>query len=185
MLDEIYEDAELRMGKTIESTRLDLARIRTGRATPSLLDHVNVNYYGTPSPISQVATVSVSDARTLSVSPWEKNMVPLIEKAIMESNLGLNPITAGEIIRIPLPALTEDRRKEMTKIVRSEGENGKIAIRNIRRDALSDIKELTKEKEISQDDEKRGSEKIQQLTDRFVKKIDEVVTEKENELMEI
>jgi ribosome recycling factor len=185
MLDEIYEDAELRMGKTIESTRLDLARIRTGRATPSLLDHVNVNYYGTPSPISQVATVSVSDARTLSVSPWEKNMVPLIEKAIMESNLGLNPITAGEIIRIPLPALTEDRRKEMTKIVRSEGENGKIAIRNIRRDALSDIKELTKEKEISQDDEKRGSEKIQQLTDRFVKKIDEVVTEKENEVMEI
>ena len=185
MLDEIYEDAESRMGKTIESTRLDLARIRTGRATPSLLDHVMVDYYGTPSPISQVATVSVSDARTLAVSPWEKKMVPLIEKAIMESNLGLNPMTAGEIIRIPLPALTEERRKEMTKIVRSEGENGKIAIRNIRRDALSDIRELTKEKEISQDDEKRASEQIQHLTDRFVKKIDDVVAEKEAEVMEI
>jgi ribosome recycling factor len=185
MLDEIYSDARDRMGKSVESTQHDLARIRTGRATPSLLDHLSVDYYGTATPIAQVATISVADARTLSVNPWEKRMVPLIEKAIMESNLGLNPNTAGEIIRIPLPALTEERRKEMTKLVRSEGENGKIAIRNIRRDALGTIKDLEKEKEISQDDEKRAGERIQQITDQFVKEIDEVVTEKEREVMEI
>jgi len=185
MLDEIFKDARSRMSKSVEATRHDMARIRTGRATPSLLDHITVDYYGTQTPIAQVATVGVADARTLSVNPWEKHMVPVVEKAIMESDLGLNPITAGEMIRIPLPALTEERRKEMTKIVRAEGESGKVAIRNIRRDALSHVKDLEKEKEISQDEEKRASEQIQQITDKYVKEIDTVVSEKEAEVMEI
>lgn len=173
------------MKKTVEATRTDMARIRTGRATPALLDHIQVEYYGSKVPIAQVATVGVADARTLTLNPWEKNMVPVVEKAILESDLGLNPVTAGEIIRIPLPPLTEERRREMTKIVRHEGENGKIAIRNIRRDAISHIKELQKEKEISQDDEKRAVAQIQELTDSFNKQIDEVVAEKEHEVMEI
>ncbi|MFT5111667.1 MAG: ribosome recycling factor [Parasphingorhabdus sp.] len=185
MIDDIYQDARQRMQKTVEATKTDMARIRTGRASPALLDHVQVDYYGSKVPISQVATVGVADARTLTLNPWEKHMVPALEKAIMESDLGLNPVTAGEVIRIPLPSLTEERRREMTKIVRNEGENGKIAIRNIRRDAIAHVKELTKEKEISQDDEKRALSQIQDITDSFNKSMDEVVGEKEREVMEI
>ncbi len=185
MLDDIYKDARSRMKKSVEATRSDMARIRTGRATTALLDHVTVDYYGTPTPVAQVATVSVADARTLSVNPWEKKMVPVVEKAILESDLGLNPVTAGDVIRIPLPALTEERRREMTKLVRSEGENGRVAIRNIRRDALHHVKELLKEKEISQDEDKRAHDRIQSLTDEFVAQIDAVVSEKEQEVMEI
>jgi ribosome recycling factor len=185
MLEDIYKDARSRMKKSVEATRADMARIRTGRATTALLDHVMVDYYGNSTPIAQVATVSVSDARTLAVNPWEKKMVPVVEKAILESDLGLNPITAGDVIRIPLPALTEERRKEMTKLVRSEGENGRIAIRNIRRDALHHVKELLKEKEISQDDDKRAHDRIQGLTDEYIGQIDAVVAEKEQEVMEI
>lgn len=185
MLDEIHKDARARMRKTVESVRHDLARLRTGRASTALLDQITVDYYGTRTPLDQVATVGVADARTISVNPWEKRMVPIIEKAIMESDLGLNPVTAGEVIRIPLPALTEDRRREITKVVRAEGENGKVAVRNIRRDALQHVKELLKEKEISQDDEKRSQDQIQELTDSFVAQIDEIVAEKEREVMEV
>ena len=185
MIDDIHEDADTRMKKTVESVKVDLTRIRTGRATTALLDHVLVDYYGSDVPLNQAATVSVLDARTLSVQAWEKSMVPKIEKAIMESDLGLNPVTAGEIIRIPIPALTEERRREMTKIARQEGENGKIAIRNIRRDAGNHIRELTKEKEIGEDDEKKGLDKIQLLTDKYSTQLDELVKDKEADLMEV
>ncbi len=185
MIDDIHEDADTRMKKTVESVKVDLTRIRTGRATTALLDHVLVDYYGSDVPLNQAATVSVSDARTLAVQAWEKSMVPKIEKAIMESDLGLNPVTAGEIIRIPIPALTEERRREMTKIARQEGENGKIAIRNIRRDAGNHIRELTKEKEIGEDDEKKGLDKIQLLTDKYSTQLDELVKDKEADLMEV
>lgn len=185
MIEDIYKDARTRMKKTVETVRHELARLRTGRASTALLEHIRVDYYGTASPLDQVATVSVADARTIAVNPWEKRMVPVIEKAILESDLGLNPVTAGEVIRIPLPALTEERRREITKVVRSEGENGKVAVRNIRRDALHHVKELVKEKEISEDDEKRAGERIQELTDKFVAEIDAVVAEKEREVMEV
>jgi len=185
MIDDIHQDADTRMKKSVESVKVDLTRIRTGRATTALLDHVLVDYYGSDVPLNQAATVSVSDARTLSVQAWEKSMVPKIEKAIMESDLGLNPVTAGEIIRIPIPALTEERRREMTKIARQEGENGKIAIRNIRRDAGNHIRELTKEKEIGEDDEKKGLDKIQLLTDKYSAQLDELVKDKEADLMEV
>ena len=185
MIDDIHQDADARMKKSVESVKVDLTRIRTGRATTALLDHVLVDYYGSDVPLNQAATVGVSDARTLSVQAWEKSMVPKIEKAIMESDLGLNPVTAGEIIRIPIPALTEERRREMTKIARQEGENGKIAIRNIRRDAGNHIRELTKEKEIGEDDEKKGLDKIQLLTDKYSTQLDELVKDKEADLMEV
>jgi ribosome recycling factor len=185
MIEEILADAEKRMGKSTEAVSLEFARIRTGRASTALLDHLSVNYYGSEVPITQAATVSVGDARTLVIQAWEKNMTPLIEKAIMESDLGLNPVTAGEVIRIPLPALTEERRKEMTKIVRQEGENGKVALRNIRRDALGDIRELLKDKIIGEDDQKRAETKMQALTDQFVSKIDTLVAAKEAEVMEV
>ncbi len=185
MIDDIRQDTDARMRKSIDSVKGELTKIRTGRATPALLDHVLVSYYGTDVPLNQAATVSVSDARTLSVQAWEKSMVPAIEKAILESELGLNPVTAGEIIRIPIPALTEERRREMTKIARQEGENGKIAIRNIRRDAGNHIRDLTKEKEIGEDEEKKGLEKIQLLTDKYTTEVDELVEEKEADLMEV
>lgn len=185
MIDDIYKDARSRMKKTVDTVRQELSRLRTGRASTALLEHISVDYYGSATPLDQVATVSVADARTITVNPWEKRMVPVIEKAILESDLGLNPVTAGEIIRIPLPALTEERRREITKVVRAEGENGKVAIRNIRRDALHHVKELVKEKEISQDDEKRAGDRVQELTDKFVAEIDGVVSEKEQEVMEI
>jgi len=185
MINEIKSDADTRMGKSIESLKQDLAKIRTGRAHTSLLDSVMVPYYGSDVPISQVANVSVSDARTLTVSPWEKDMVAAVEKAIMSSDLGLNPATVGTTMRVPLPALTEERRKDLIKVVRKEGENAKIAVRNIRRDALGDVKSLLKEKEISEDDERKAQDAIQKITDKKVADIDELLKVKEKELMEI
>ncbi len=185
MINEIKKDAETRMTKTIDSLVSDLAKVRTGRANPSLLDSIKVDYYGSEVPLSQVANISVLDARTLSLSPWEKQMVPVIEKAIMTSDLGLNPVTTGELIRIPLPALTEERRKDLIKVVRGEGEKAKVAIRNIRRDANAALKDLVKEKEISEDDERRAVEAVQKITDKFVKKVDELLQVKEKDLMEI
>ena len=185
MIDEILKDAESRMNKSIESMMSDMAKIRTGRASPAFINHLEVDYYGVRTPLDQVANINVQDARTLAVQPWEKNMVPVVEKAIMEANLGFNPMTAGDLIRIPLPPLTEERRKEMVKIASGEGENGKIAIRNIRRDANSDFKSLLKDKEISEDDDKRAQDDIQKLTDTFVQKIDEIVQEKEVEIMHV
>ena len=185
MIDEILKDAEQRMQKSIESMRGDMAKIRTGRASPALIDHIMVDYYGSPTPINQVANITVQDARTLGVQPWEKPMVPVVERAIMEANLGLNPMTAGELIRIPLPPLTEERRKEMVKVAASEGENGKIAVRNIRRDANNDFKTLLKEKEITEDDDKRAQDLVQKLTDKYVAEIDEVVKEKEAEILTV
>lgn len=185
MIEDIRKDAETRMSKTVESCRHDLAKIRTGRAHPSLLDHITVEYYGSEVPINQVANVAVEDARTLSITPWEKHMVQLVEKAIMTSDLGLNPNTAGTVIRVPLPQLTEERRKDLIRIVRQEAEGSRVAIRNIRRDANNDLKELLKEKEVSEDEERRGQELIQKLTDKYVAEIDQVLEAKEAELMEI
>jgi ribosome recycling factor len=185
MLTDILKDARLRMNKSLESLRHELAKIRTGRAHPSLLEHVHVDYYGSEVPIGQAASVVVEDARTLSVTPWDKSMVETIEKAILKSDLGLNPTTAGQVIRIPLPPLTEERRLELGKVVHHEGENAKIAIRNIRRDANHHIKELLKDKDISEDEERKAETEIQQVTDLAVSKVDEIVAEKETELLEI
>ena len=185
MIEEIYKDANSRMKKSIEVIKQDLAKIRTGRATPALLDHIIVDYYGSSVPVAQAATVGVADSRTLSIQPWEKNMIPIIEKAILESQLGLNPVTAGEVIRIPLPPLTEERRIEMTKLVRQEGEGGKIAIRNIRRDAIHQNRGLLKEKEISEDEEEDAEQDLQQLTDQHIKAIDDIVAAKEVEVLEV
>lgn len=185
MINEIKSDANERMDKSIASLVTDLSKIRTGRAHPSLLDAIHVEYYGSDVPLSQVANVSVLDSRTLSVSPWEKNMVQKIEKAIMTSDLGLNPATTGDLIRIPLPPLTEERRKDLIKVVRQEGEAAKVAIRNIRRDANGSLKSLEKEKEISEDEERRAQDEVQKLTDAHVKKVDQLLEEKEKDLMEI
>ena len=185
MIEDLKKDARTRMGKTIESFKDDLRKVRTGRANTSLLDHVMVDYYGSEVPISQVANINVSDSRTLSVQPWEKQMVPVVEKAIIQSDLGLNPATAGEIIRIPLPPLTEERRRELIKVVRAEGENARVAVRNIRRDVLGDIKSLLKEKEISEDEERRAQDDIQKITDQHVAEIDSLLENKEKELLEI
>ncbi len=185
MLSDIQKDARNRMTKSLESLRHELAKIRTGRAHPSLLEHVHVDYYGSEVPVGQAASVAVEDARTLTVTAWDKNMVSVIEKAILTSDLGLNPATAGQVIRIPLPPLTEERRKDLSRVVHHEGENAKIAIRNIRRDANHHIKELLKEKEISEDQERKAEHDIQAVTDVAVKKVDEIVAEKEKELLEI
>jgi ribosome recycling factor len=185
MIENIHRDAETRMKKSIDVTKQDLAKIRTGRATPALLDHIIVEYYGSSVPVAQAATVGVVDSRTLSIQPWEKNMFPVIERAILESQLGLNPVTAGDIIRIPLPPLTEERRLEMTKLVRHEGENGKIAVRNIRRDAIHKNRELLKEKDISADQEKSAELKLQRLTDQYIEIIDNIVSAKEVEVLEV
>ena len=185
MLADIQKDARIRMGKSLESLRHELAKIRTGRAHPSLLEHVHVDYYGSEVPISQAASVAVEDSRTLSVTPWDKSMVKVVEKAILKSDLGLNPATAGQVIRIPLPPLTEERRLELGKVVHHEGENTKIAIRNIRRDAIHHIKDLLKKKEISEDDERKAEHEIQNVTDTAVGKADGIVAEKEKELLEI
>jgi len=185
MIDDILKDAEQRMKKSIESMRSEMAKIRTGRASPALIDHLTVDYYGSPTPISQVANITVQDARTLGVQPWEKAMVPVVEKAIMEANLGFNPMTAGELIRIPLPPLTEERRKEMVKVAASEGESGKVAVRNIRRDANGDFKSLLKDKDISEDDDKRAQDAVQKLTDTYVAQIDDIVKEKEAEILTV
>ncbi|STY29358.1 ribosome recycling factor [Legionella wadsworthii] len=185
MINEIKQDSEKRMKKTIDSLQTDLTKIRTGRANVGLLDHVQVDYYGTMTPLSQVANVSASDARTILVTPWEKSMVSAIEKAILNSDLGLNPSTAGTAIRVPMPPLTEERRKELIKVVRNEGEQGKVSIRNIRRDANTQLKELVKDKSISEDDERRATEVIQKLTDKYIAEIDTLLAEKEKDLMEI
>jgi ribosome recycling factor len=185
MLADIKKDARVRMSKSLESLRHELAKIRTGRAHPSLLEHVHVDYYGSEVPIGQAASVTVEDARTLSVTPWDKTMVQVIEKAILKSDLGLNPATAGQVIRIPLPPLTEERRIELGKVVHHEGENAKIAIRNIRRDANHHIKELLREKEISEDAERQAETDIQNVTNTAVGKVDEIVAEKEKEILEI
>lgn len=185
MIDDIRKDAAERMKKSIASLRQEFTKIRTGRAHTSLLDHITVAYYGSDVPLSQVANVNVEDSRTLTVTPWEKDMVQPIEKAIMSSDLGLNPATAGTVIRVPLPPLTEERRKDMIRVVRHEAENGRVAIRNIRRDALGDIKDLLKEKMIGEDEERRAETVIQDLTDESVAAIDKLLAEKESELMEI
>ncbi|HPQ95237.1 MAG: ribosome recycling factor [Thiothrix sp.] len=185
MIDDILLDAEQRMQKSIEALKGELAKIRTGRAHPSLLDHVTVDYYGTQTPLSQVANISIEDARTLSITPWEKPMVAVIEKAILTSDLGLNPATAGTVIRVPVPPLTEERRRDLVKVVKSEAEGAKVAIRNIRRDANSDFKALEKEKEISEDDERRAEDRVQKLTDKYVAEVDTVFEKKEKDLMEI
>ena len=185
MIEDIKKDARERMGKSIESLKQSLSKVRTGRAHPSLLDHLTVDYYGSEVPISQVANISVEDARTLMVTPWEKQMVQVIEKAIMKSDLGLNPATAGTVMRIPMPPLTEESRRNLVKIVRQDGEGAKVAIRNIRRDANSDLKELLKEKEISEDDERKPQDENQQITNQNVAEVDKVIGEKEAELMEI
>jgi ribosome recycling factor len=185
MINDVIKDAEERMNKSVESLRGELAKVRTGRAHPSLLDHVMVPYYGADTPLAQVASVAVQDSRTLSITPYEKTMVKAIEKAIMNSNLGINPTTAGETIRIPLPPLTEERRRDLTRVVKHEAENARIALRNIRRDANGMLKDLSKEKEISEDDERRGSERVQKLTDAKVAEIEQHLEAKEKELMEI
>ncbi len=185
MIDEIREDADSRMAKSIEALKHELSKLRTGRAHTSLLDHITVEYYGSEMPLSQVATVKVEDARTLSVTPWEKSMVAPIEKAIMTSDLGLNPATAGTVIRVPLPPLTEERRKDMIRLVRQEGEKARVAIRNIRRDAIHDLKALLKEKEISEDEERKAQDAIQKLTDRYVEQVEKLIEAKEKDLMTI
>jgi len=185
MIEEILQDAGVRMDKSIDAFKQTLGRVRTGRAHPSLLDHLVVDYYGSDVPISQVANIGVEDARTLTVTPWEKPMVQAIEKAILKSDLGLNPATAGTVIRIPMPPLTEETRRDLVKVVRHDGEATKVAIRNIRRDANSDFKELLKEKEISEDEEHKAQDAIQKITDAHVAGVDKVLATKEAELMEI
>lgn len=185
MIEDIKKDADTRMHKSIESLRQELSKLRTGRAHTSLLDHIHVSYYGTDMPLNQVANVGVEDSRTLIINPWEKSMVQPIEKAIMTSDLGLNPTTAGTVIRVPLPPLTEERRKDMVRIVRHEAEGARVAIRNIRRDANHHIKELLKEKEISEDEDRRAEDAIQKLTDKYVAKVDEILAGKEEELMAV
>lgn len=181
----IKKDAETRMAKSVEALKHDLTRLRTGRASPALVEHLKVNYYGSDVPLSQVANVAVSDARTLSITPWEKNMVAAVEKAILASDLGLTPTTAGTVIRINMPPLTEQRRKELAKHVAHEGENAKVAIRNVRRDAMQQVKDLLKERKVTEDEERRAEEDIQKLTDRFVKDVDAVAKAKEQELMQL
>ena len=185
MIEDIKKDTTARMRKSADALSHELAKVRTGRAHPSLLDHVMVSYYGSDVPLNQVSNVNVEDARTLAITVWEKNMVQPVEKAIMNSDLGLNPNTAGTVIRVPLPPLTEQRRKDLIRIVRHEAEQARVAVRNIRRDANSDLKTLMKDKDISEDDERRGEELVQKLTDEYVKKIDELLAEKEKDLMSI
>lgn len=185
MIDDIKKDAAGRMAKSVESLGENLAKVRTGRAHPSLLDHLTVSYYGSEVPLKQVANVGVEDARTITVQPYEQQMVSVVEKAIMESDLGLNPNSAGTLIRVPMPPLTEERRRDMTKIVRHEAEQARVAVRNIRRDANNDLKALVKDKLISEDDERRGQEIIQKLTDQHVREIDELLEKKEKDLMSV
>jgi len=185
MIEDVRRDADKRMDKSIASLREAFTKIRTGRAHTSLLDHLRVEYYGSEVPLEQVANIAVMDARTLSVTPWEKSMVPVIEKIIMSADMGLNPATAGNVIRIPLPSLTEERRRELVKVVRQEAEGARVAVRNVRRDALATVKELLKEKEITEDDEHRAGESIQKLTDNHIARIEELLEAKEAELMEV
>lgn len=185
MLNEIIADAKDRMKKSVDALATQMSKIRTGRAHPSLLDGIMVPYYGTDTPLKQLANITIEDARTLAITVFDKSSIGAVEKAILTSDLGLNPAGAGTVIRVPLPALTEERRRDLVKVVRAEAEQGRVAVRNIRRDANSDIKELLKEKEITEDDDRKGQESIQKLTDEFVKKVDELLATKEAELMEV
>ena len=182
---EVRQSTEQKMQKSIESLRLTLSRIRTGRAHAGLLDHVQVDYYGSPVPISQVANVTLMDARTIGVAPWEKKMASVIEKAIRESDLGLNPVSMGDLLRVPLPPLSEERRRELAKVVKTEGEHAKVAVRNLRRDANEQFKKLLKDKELSEDAERKAQDEIQKLTDRNVAEIDRILAEKEKELLTV
>ena len=182
---DVKKNTEQKMQKSIETLKADLAKVRTGRAHAGILDHIQVDYYGTPTLINQVANVTLIDARTIGVQPWEKKMIATVEKAIRESDLGLNPSTQGDLIRVPTPALTEERRKEMVKLCKSEAEDAKIAVRNIRRDANEALKKLLKDKAISEDDERRAQDDVQKLTDKFVAEIDKLVAEKEKEVLTV
>ena len=182
---DIKKGAEQKMQRSIDAFKNDLSKIRTGRAHTGLLDHIQCDYYGSPVPISQVANLTLIDARTIGVQPWEKKMVQVVEKAIRESDLGLNPATQGDVIRVPMPALTEERRRELTKVVKSEAETAKVAVRNLRRDANEQLKKLVKDKEISEDDERRAGDDVQKLTDKFVAEIDKLVVTKEAEIMTV
>jgi ribosome recycling factor len=185
MLEDVKKDATERMAKCVTAFRNDLKKLRTGRAQPSLVEHLKVEYYGNEVPLLQVASINVEDARTLAVSPWERNMVPVIEKAILKSDLGLTPATAGQVIRIPLPPLTEERRKELTKVVHREAENARVGVRNVRREVMNELRDMLKEKLLSQDDDRRAHDEIQKLTDKHVAEIDHVMAEKEKELMQV
>ena len=180
---ELKKNTEQKMLKSLDALKHDLAKVRTGRAHTGLLDHVQVDYYGTMMPINQVANLSLLDARTIGVQPWEKNMIAKVEKAIRDCDLGLNPATQGDVIRVPMPALTEERRKELIKVVRHEGENAKVAVRNLRRDAIAHLKEALKKKEVAEDDERRAQDDVQKLTDRYVAEVDKLLAEKEKDLM--
>ena len=185
MIADVKKTAEQKMKKSLEALKQDLAKVRTGRAHTGLLDHVMVDYYGTPTAISQVANITLVDARTIGVTPWEKKMAPAIEKAIRDSDLGLNPATLGEIVRVPMPALTEERRRDLIKVVHKEGENARVAVRNVRRDAIHQLKELLKQKKVAEDEERRAQDDIQKLTDRYIADIDKALQAKEADLMAI
>jgi ribosome recycling factor len=185
MLADIKKTAEQKMAKTVETLKVDLSKVRTGRAHTGLLDHIHVDYYGTPTPIGQCANVTLADARTIAVQPWDKKMVPAIEKAIRDSDLGLNPATSGEMIRVPMPPLTEERRRDLIKVVRHEAENARVAVRNIRRDANEHLKKLLKDHAVAEDDERHAQTDVQKLTDRFVAEIDKILAAKEADLLAV
>jgi ribosome recycling factor len=185
MMQTVLKDTEVRMQKSIDAFKHEISKLRTGRAHPSLLEHIRVDYYGTETPLSQVSNITIGDARTLIITPWEKRMIQLIEKAIMTSDLGLNPATSGEIIRVPLPALTEERRRDLTKIVRNEAETARVSIRNVRRDANNMLKDALKNKEIAEDEERRLTDSVQKLTDKFIAEVDHLLAAKETDLMAI
>ena len=185
MIPELKKSTEHKMGKSIEAFKADLAKVRTGRAHTGLLDHISVDYYGTPTPINQVAKITLMDARTIGVTPFEKKMVQAVEKAIRDSDLGLNPAATGETLRVPMPALTEERRKELIKVVRHEAENARVAVRNLRRDAIHHLKEALKNKDVSENDERRAQDEVQKLTDRSVAEIDRLLEQKESELLAV
>lgn len=185
MIPELKKNTEQKMLKSLEALKNDLAKVRTGRAHTGILDHVQVEYYGSFMPINQVANITLIDARTIGVQPWEKPMIPKVEKAIRESDLGLNPATQGDLIRVPMPMLTEERRRELIKVVKHEGENAKVAVRNLRRDAISHLKDALKKHELSEDDERRAQDDVQKLTDKYVAEVDKMLVEKEKDLMAI
>src|SRR3954452_16632693 len=185
MISDIKKSAEQKMQKSLDALKMDLGKVRTGRAHTGLLDHITVDYYGAPTAINQVANLNLADARTITVAPWEKKMLSSVEKAIRNSDLGLNPVTVGELIRVPMPPLTEERRRDLAKVVRHEAENARVAVRNVRRDVNQDLKDMLKEKLVSQDDDRRAQDDVQKLTDKYVAEIDQVLAEKEKELMQV
>jgi len=185
MIAEVKQNTEQKMVKSVEALKANLAKVRTGRAHPGILDHIQVDYYGSPTPITQVANITLIDARTIGVTPWEKKMASTIEKAIRDSDLGLNPSTTGELVRVPMPSLTEERRRDLIKVVRGEGEDAKVAVRNVRRDANAELKTLLKDKQVAEDDERRAQDDVQKLTDRFIAEIDKALQVKEAELLAV